>query len=611
MSDVKPTEITDIPAPVVVPTEPVVAEPVAEAKTETEAPVATETAPEEPTTAEPAAAEAEATPETPADAPVEAAPKEVEPITEGTLETKLLSVFPIFLKKYIFYFNDEAISEDHLVDYSKKEKTKASHANHAHATQTGKGLLFYTKSDKTKPFGIILIDGAEVTTQGDKKFTIKSAGHELQLEAATATLRERWVHTLKLKAAECEGVHATIAETEGYKAVLERLTTKPTPVAAAHKEKKEEVEEPKEGEKEEDEDDKKAKKAAKKEQKKKDKEEKKAAGEPVEDSSSSSSSEEEAGETSAAAAEAEKKEEKKDEKKEKRSASKTRNRFSFFGGKKEKEEKKEEKKDEEAPAPVAEAPEETATTVPEVPVVAEPTPAVIEPAPVAEVPVTTEPPTDTPKEGEEPKTETSPATSPKTNRKSFLSLFKKEKKVDAPPAEEAAKSPDPVPEVAETAEVEPLATTSEPQTADHPLPDAGETEAVAVEPPSTEAPKDTKENEHAVESPRDRKSGFFSSLRREKSTDGSEDKVKRSLSFWKKEKKAAGKDESPAALAESDPAAEGTATEPLKTDPAATEAIPAPLPDTTAGAPETEVVDGKIGDVVPAAVTVGGESSKA
>ena len=61
----------------------------------------------------------------------------------------------IFLKKHTFYFSEEAIPEENLGEYLKKEKTKAGHATYAHATQTGKGLLFYTKADKTKPSGIV------------------------------------------------------------------------------------------------------------------------------------------------------------------------------------------------------------------------------------------------------------------------------------------------------------------------------------------------------------------------------------------------------------------------------------------------------------------------
>ncbi|EWC44017.1 hypothetical protein DRE_01369 [Drechslerella stenobrocha 248] len=560
MSEVKPVEPTDVPS-TVAPVEPVAAEPVVAPPAETTEAVVAPEATAEGAAAPEADAEAPAV-ETTAEAVAPEAPKEVEPITEGTLETKI-SILPLFLKKYTFHLTEDAVPEEHLAEFLKKEKTKTAYEHYAHATQTGKGLLFYGKTPKSTA-GIIRLDGAEVTKQGERKFTIKSPGHEIQLEAATSALRERWVHTLNAKITEYEGIHALTAAEEGFKSVLDKLTTKPSPAAAVAKDKKKEEPEPvKEGETEEE--DKKAKKAAKK----KEKEEKKAAGEEVEDSSASSA-EEETGETAAAgAAKAEKKEEKK--------RSSSRNRFSFLGIKKH----VVEKKDEETPAPV----------------------------PVAPAPIETsaEATTEADKEvTEEAKLETSPVTSPKSNRKSFLGLFsKKEKKADAPAAEEAAKS-DAAPESEAT---EALASTSEPQTAD-PLPDAVEPEAAAV---AVDAPK---EAEPVVEATPGRKPSLFGSLRgnRDKSADGTDgSKPGRTRSFWKKdkEKKPAGKEESPA-IAETDAAAAEAGAQPLKTEPALTEALPAAVPDAgTAAAAETEVVDGKIGDVVPAAVTVGGESSKA
>ncbi|KAK6353735.1 hypothetical protein TWF730_008164 [Orbilia blumenaviensis] len=471
-------------------------------------------------------------------------PKEIEPIEEGVLETKFLSVIPIFLKKHTFYFSEEAIPEENLAEFAKKEKTKAGHATYAHATQTGKGLLFYTKTDKTKPTGIVRLDGAEITTQGDKKFTIKSAGHELQLEANTSALRERWVHTLKIKIAESEGIHAATAETEGFKAALEK-TVKPAPVVAK---KEEPVEAKKEGEE---------------------------AAEETPAEATAPAVEEEATETPAAKPE----EEKKDEKK--RSSSRNRlNRFSFFG---KKEEKKDEVKEE---TPVAEAKEEPTPAPVETAVVPQETavaPTAEETAPVAQTEATPE----------EPKTETSPVTSPKTNRKSFLGgLFakKKEEKKDAPAVEEEGevKSPEAAPET----EAQTVPTTQEP------LPDAGE------QPPAIETHEPVKSDTEA-ESPRERKQsgGIFGSLRRDKSTDG-EDKPRRSLSFWKKDKEKKGKEEAqPTAITETETQAEATTEEPTKTEPSSAAPV---LPDV----PATES-EKKITDLSTAPAVTVGDGSKA
>ncbi|KAF3928884.1 hypothetical protein ABW20_dc0109316 [Dactylellina cionopaga] len=590
MTDVKPTETTEVPSSAAPTTESTTIQPVAEVKPETveAAPVATEAKPEEPA---PEALATESATEPVAETPV-TAPKEIEPIYDGVLETKIISLLPLFVRKHTFYFSDEAIPEENLGEYLKKEKTKTGYITNAyptfaHATQTGKGLLFYTKADKTKPTGIVRLDGSEITTQGDKKFTVKSAGHELQLEAATSTLRERWVHTLKLKVTESEGIHAATAETDSFKAVLDKLSK---PIYAVSAAKKEEVVE----------------------DKKEESEDKTKSDEPAPTPVLEAPEEEPAESSATAAAKTEKKEEKG-----KRSSSRSRltNRFSFFGKKEEKE-----KEEETAAVTVPEVKEETAPTdaptvapieptTAEVPTVTEPTP--IETAPTTEATKPAESPIEAPKDvvEEEPAkadASTSPVTSPKSaNRKSFLGgLFgkKAEKKADVGTSEEGAKSPDPVPEVTATTDVQPL--TSEAQTTE-PLPDASEPKETAVEPPTVTTPEATT----PVAKEKDTKAGIFGSLRRDKSSDR-EDKPKRSLSFWKKdkEKKSSGKEE--AAITESEPTEETTAepvastsSEPLKTEPVTTEPTQAVVPDA-----DTDVRGGQIGDVVPAAITVGGDS---
>ena len=62
----------------------------------------------------------------------------------------------IFSKKY-FWFSDEPVEAKHLSDYLHGEKSDIAHHNVAHASQTGKGLLFFAKrvEDKSRPAGII------------------------------------------------------------------------------------------------------------------------------------------------------------------------------------------------------------------------------------------------------------------------------------------------------------------------------------------------------------------------------------------------------------------------------------------------------------------------
>lgn len=62
----------------------------------------------------------------------------------------------IFTKKY-FWLSDAPLEHEHLSGYLSNEKSKdVAHPNAAHATQTGKGLLFYAKraEDKGHPQGM-------------------------------------------------------------------------------------------------------------------------------------------------------------------------------------------------------------------------------------------------------------------------------------------------------------------------------------------------------------------------------------------------------------------------------------------------------------------------
>ena len=62
----------------------------------------------------------------------------------------------IFQKKF-FWFSDEPLEHKHLTNYLGNEKSDLAHRNAAHATQTGKGLLFFAKraEDKNHPAGIL------------------------------------------------------------------------------------------------------------------------------------------------------------------------------------------------------------------------------------------------------------------------------------------------------------------------------------------------------------------------------------------------------------------------------------------------------------------------
>lgn len=61
----------------------------------------------------------------------------------------------MFSKKF-FWFSDEPIEPKQLSEYLRAEKPDTHH-NVAHASQTGKGLLFFAKrvEDKDHPAGIL------------------------------------------------------------------------------------------------------------------------------------------------------------------------------------------------------------------------------------------------------------------------------------------------------------------------------------------------------------------------------------------------------------------------------------------------------------------------
>ena len=74
----------------------------------------------------------------------------------------------IFSKKF-FWFSDEALESEHLSAYLRAEKAEVAHHNVAHASQTGKGLLFFAKrfEDKDHPTGILNLVGLPASSVVD------------------------------------------------------------------------------------------------------------------------------------------------------------------------------------------------------------------------------------------------------------------------------------------------------------------------------------------------------------------------------------------------------------------------------------------------------------
>lgn len=75
-----------------------------------------------------------------------------------------------FAKRF-FYFNEEAVESKHLSVFHQNEKAAVANPTAAWASQTGKGLLFFTKraEDKATPAGIFnLVSALETVAQCDK-----------------------------------------------------------------------------------------------------------------------------------------------------------------------------------------------------------------------------------------------------------------------------------------------------------------------------------------------------------------------------------------------------------------------------------------------------------
>ncbi|CAG8459058.1 11092_t:CDS:2 [Diversispora eburnea] len=103
--------------------------------------------------------------------------------------------------------------------------------NCAHATKTGKGLLYYFRSKSKEhlkePHGIINLkdvkDVISLTSIGGKDncFKIITEHREYELHAENELTKERWINTIKEKAEEAK--NNPIVEDEGYQAVFNQV----------------------------------------------------------------------------------------------------------------------------------------------------------------------------------------------------------------------------------------------------------------------------------------------------------------------------------------------------------------------------------------------------
>lgn len=171
------------------------------------------------------------------DAPKGMAVVESQPINEGVLSYKQPGLVKslIYSKKF-FWFDDEPVEHKHLTDYLRNDKaTDVARPNAAHATQTGKGLLFFAKraEDKPQPQGIInLADIKDIAKAGLTEFSFKYHNHKHAFQAMNAAERDGWLVALETKHTEANTNREGIVGSEGYKSSLEKFA-KPGAVGAA------------------------------------------------------------------------------------------------------------------------------------------------------------------------------------------------------------------------------------------------------------------------------------------------------------------------------------------------------------------------------------------
>ncbi|KAL8841680.1 MAG: hypothetical protein Q9176_003075 [Flavoplaca citrina] len=160
-----------------------------------------------------------------------------QPISEGVLAYKQPGlVKSLMYSKKFFWFGDEPVEHKHLTDYLRGEKAAdVARPNAAHASQTGKGLLFFAKraEDKPQPQGIInLADIKDVAKTGPTEFNFKYHGHKHVFHAISPAERDGWLVALETQLNEATTNRDGVTSSEGYKSSLDKFS-KPGAYAAA------------------------------------------------------------------------------------------------------------------------------------------------------------------------------------------------------------------------------------------------------------------------------------------------------------------------------------------------------------------------------------------
>ncbi|KAL5346273.1 hypothetical protein ACLOAV_008541 [Pseudogymnoascus australis] len=145
-------------------------------------------------------------------------------------------------QKRFFWFGTDAVEVKSLSNYLRGEKPEVGNHNAAWSSQTGKGLLYFSKhaGEKSAPVGLInLADITDIKEDGTVEFSFVSHSQKHVFQTANLVDRDNWVAALKEKSAEAKESTEAITGSEGYKESLAGLS-KPAAVVAKVEDKKEE-----------------------------------------------------------------------------------------------------------------------------------------------------------------------------------------------------------------------------------------------------------------------------------------------------------------------------------------------------------------------------------
>lgn len=209
---------------------------------EEQAPVAVDATPAEVPAVEETTAETAADAEVVPEAKPEAAKKEFE--GEGLIGYKAPGGFIKKLagfQKRFFWFGTDAVEVKSLTNYLRGEKPEVGNHNAAWSSQTGKGLLYFSKQtgEKSAPVGLInLADITDIKEDGTVEFSFVSHNQKHVFQVGNLVDRDNWVAALKAKSTEAKDSAEEITGSEGYKEQLAGLS-KPAAVVAKTEEKNE------------------------------------------------------------------------------------------------------------------------------------------------------------------------------------------------------------------------------------------------------------------------------------------------------------------------------------------------------------------------------------